>query len=481
MRTVGIIAEYNPFHSGHAYQIREAKRLTGADYAIVVMSPDFVQRGTPALLDKYTRTRMALLGGADAVFELPVCYATGSAEYFAEGAVALLDHLGAVDYLSFGYEKTDDSDAMEDWQLLLRTAEILARPRKEESSIFRSVLQEHLRSGKTYAQARTEALIAEMTVAASSAGHENSSASGNRSSAQEDRVRSLLSRPNNILAIEYLKALKRLSSRIQPVPIPRKGAGYSDGTMPDEGTYASASAIRNWLYRSVRDHSVADGSPAYRAEKAVDMSALSAYLPSDTLQMLQSAISADELIFEEDFSLLLHMRLLEEKDSFCEFQDVTDELGRRIAQMLPQYTSVRQFTELIKTKQIAEARVRRALLHILLGQKLEDTERCRKSGTVYYARLPGFRKDASPLLHKIKENGAIPVLSKLADAQQLLTQFYSEATVDSRRVKGEIPLAEDALAMLEADLHASDLYELVLSHRCGRQLRSEYTRQLQIL
>lgn len=457
MRTVGIIAEYNPFHSGHAYQIREAKRLTGADYAVVVMSPDFVQRGTPAIVDKYTRTRMTLLGGADAVFELPVCYATGSAEYFAEGAVALLDRLGAMDYLSFGYEPVS-ADETSDWHLLKEIATILSRPREEESPCFRDILQEQLRNGKTYAQARTEALINEVT----SRPDTPEETPDFKNSSLKSRLRTLLSKPNNILAIEYLKALTRLSSKIQPVPISRKGNGYSDIDLPEDGSYASASAIRSWLYRSVKEHSGAEGS--------VDMSNLSTYLPSETLRILKNAISADELIFEENFDLLLHLRLLEEKDSFSEFQDITDDLGRRIAQLSPQYTSVRQFTELVKTKQITEARIRRALLHIILGLRQEDTECWRKNGCAYYARLLGFRKDASPFLHKIKENGSIPVLSKLADARPVLTQFYMP----------DINVA-DAIAMLESDLHASNLYELVLSHRCHRQMHSEFNRQLQII
>ena len=148
MKTVGIIAEYNPFHNGHAYQITEAKRITGADYAVVVMSGNFVQRGTPAVWDKYTRTRAALLGGADLVFELPVVYATASAEYFAEGGVALLTALG-VDTLCFGSE-CGDIDA------LMEIAKILI----DESPEFKEALNISLREGNSYPLAREDALKA---------------------------------------------------------------------------------------------------------------------------------------------------------------------------------------------------------------------------------------------------------------------------------------------------------------------------------
>ena len=143
MKTVGIIAEYNPFHKGHTYQIQKARELSGADYVIAVMSPDFVQRGSVALVDKWTRTRMALLGGADLVLELPVCYACASAEYFAEGGVALLNALNTVDGLSFGCEAGN-------LELLSGAAHFFALPREEEPSLYRNDLQKRLKMGHSY-------------------------------------------------------------------------------------------------------------------------------------------------------------------------------------------------------------------------------------------------------------------------------------------------------------------------------------------
>ena len=150
MKTVGIIAEYNPFHKGHAYQIQKARELSGADYIIAVMSPDFVQRGSVALADKWTRTRMALLGGADLVLELPVCYACASAEYFAEGGVALLNALNVVDGLSFGCEAGN-------LELLSGAAHFFALPREEEPALYRTFLQNRLKMGHSFPQARMEA------------------------------------------------------------------------------------------------------------------------------------------------------------------------------------------------------------------------------------------------------------------------------------------------------------------------------------
>ena len=217
MKTVGIITEYNPFHNGHRYQIRKARELTGADFVVTAMSGDFVQRGEPALFDKYTRTAMALEGGADLVLELPVRFATSSAEDFAACGVALLDRLGVVDHLCFGSE-------LGRLDVLEQTADILVA----EPDGFREELRKCLAAGYSYPRAREMALMKVMEA-------------GERRS--DDNM---LSSPNNILGIEYLKALKRRDSRIQPLTIRRKGQGYHETALPEESKaqFPSASALR---------------------------------------------------------------------------------------------------------------------------------------------------------------------------------------------------------------------------------------------
>ena len=192
MKIVGLITEYNPFHNGHLYHIEEAKRVTGADTVVVVMSGDYVQRGTPAVMPKRLRTEMALKCGAGAVFELPVCYASGSAEFFAMGAVSLLDHLGAVDSICFGSESNDLEALQEIAGILL-----------EEPDGYQELLKEALRSGQSYPSARQKALAG---------------CTGN------DALASLLDDPNNILGIEYLKALRKLNSSMVPYTILLQGS-----------------------------------------------------------------------------------------------------------------------------------------------------------------------------------------------------------------------------------------------------------------
>ena len=206
MKTVGIIAEFNPLHNGHKYLLDEAKRLSGADFCIVVMSGNFVQRGSPALLDKYTRTQMALLNGVDLVIELPVIYATASAEYFARGAVRLLDKLGVVDIITFGSECGNI-------ELLKKAATELT----EETPDFKKNLQDNLKKGLSFPKARSQAI-------------------GKQGDGSE---------PNNILGIEYIKALNYWDSSITPTTIERKGSGYHDEQM------ASATAIRKMEFTVV--------------------------------------------------------------------------------------------------------------------------------------------------------------------------------------------------------------------------------------
>lgn len=437
MKTVGIIAEYNPFHNGHAYQIQKAKEAAGADFAVIVMSPDFVQRGEPALVDKYSRTRMALDNGADLVLELPVCYATGSAEYFAEGGVSLLHSLGCVDALSFGCENDDSC-------LFSFLADILL----QEPAGYRQDLLKFQKQGMTFPKAREEALRAYLS---------------------SSKYIDLLSSPNNILGLEYTKALKKLDSSMTILPVKRMGSGYHSQEFDQE--FCSASAVRARIAGNRTETSSAtifetDFSNANR--NIVSISAdipsrspefwaeLSSYLPETTLSILKEKVSVGGLTTLEQFSSLLHYKLLSETNiGFVKYLDVNSDLSDRIRNLLPKYETPAQFVTLLKTKQVTEARIRRALLHILLNITGETTESYRNQGTVCYARVLGFRKSAGALLHQIKECTSIPMLTKLADAQKILSST--------------------GLEMLTQDIYASHIYQLGSSDAHAQQLRNEYT------
>lgn len=395
MKTVGIIAEYNPFHNGHAYQIQKAKEITGADYCIVVMSGDFVQRGAPAMMDKYLRARIALLSGADLVLELPAYYALSSAEYFAGGAVCLLDKLGVVDNLCFGSECGDI-------ELLMTFARLLLN----EDETFKQTLQRNLRLGHSYPQARNTAIEA--------------------SSPQLTAHINILTSPNNILGIEYCKALIKRDSRINACTIRRAGSPYHDSSL--HTGFCSARALREALKCSNTPESILN------------------QVPSDIRPLMTEQYLKTYPVFEDDLSLLMHYRLLSEPSGeFTSYPDIDKELSDRIINLLPQYRDFPSFCDLLKSKNRTYARISRSLLHILLQIHQDDLNRYLSVGQVFYARMLGFRESAGQLLNAIKQSSDIPLLSKLANAGNLLTPI--------------------GMSMLEKDIYASHVYQGIVRNK----------------
>lgn len=406
----GIVAEYNPLHHGHIYQIQDAKTNTQADYTIVVMSGNFVQRGAPALLDKFSRTRMALEAGADLVLELPLPYAVSSAEFFATGAVTLLHHLGVVTHLCFGSECGDTG-------ILQELAGILS----EEPPAYRQALQQALKEGLPYPVARTLAL------------------SYDPASNQEHAK--VLASPNNILGIEYIKALLRLNSSILPYTTLRTGNGYSDDTL---GTLSSALAIRQAIF------------------SGTDLPTLADHVPTCTYELLLTALEKNTLLSSNDFSSLLHYKLItKQTQGYEDYLDVSGQLSDRICNHLYQYQTFDSFCDLLKTKDLTHTRIRRCLLHILLNIKRDTLSAYKQLGTVPYARVLGFCKKATPLLTAIKERSSIPMITKLADAHNILHP--------------------DALLLLEQELTMNQIYYSVASAKSGTPIINEYRTPIVIL
>ncbi len=411
MQVNGIIAEYNPFHNGHKYQLEEARRRTCAGYTIIAMSGNFVQRGAPALLDKHSRAEMALRCGADLVLELPTLYASSSAEYFASGAVALLDKLGVVTHLCFGSECGDVT-------LLTQIANILA----DEPAEYSAALKRFMQQGYSYPNARVNAL---MQLYPFLEGHWQ-----------------VFSSPNNILAIEYLKALHRRKCTIQPVTTKRTGAGYHDRQTDKE--ICSALALRQALY--------AGSAP----------SQLCYHMPAEAGQILADRLSRNRLLRLNNFSSMLHYKLLLERDhGFQDYLDVSADLSARIQNRLGEYTNFDSFCDVLKTKEMTYNRISRCLLHILLDITKADMDMGRAMDYVPYARILGFRKGSEPLLSAIKEKSSIPLVSKLADAEDLLDPT--------------------AYAMLRQDVLAGEIYQAAVSAGTERPSANEYTTPLAIL
>lgn len=402
MKIVGLITEYNPFHAGHLYHMQQARELTGADYCVVLMSGSFVQRGEPAIFDKYRRTKAALLAGADLVLEMPVAFSTASAHEFAAYGVALLSAIG-VDAVVFGSECGQI-------EFLKQAASAL----NHESAEFQERLRKGLKAGLTYPQARAKAL--EM----------------------EDTWASVLSSPNNILGIEYLRAAEDLHSPMEFYTISRKGSGYHEDTLAD-ANFPSASAIRGIIRNSLsKDKDLLD--------------ILASHLPAVTHPAYTGAVP----VFVDDFSELLNAAVLQLQATFS-IADLSPELAARLAK--PPYfpLSFEERIQALKTRQLTYTRVSRALLHLVLGMREEDISRWKDEGYALYARILGFRRQSSPLLSCLHKKSSIPLITKMADAAQ--------------------NLSPSALALLEQEVYASHLYQTVRMKRSG-VFQNEYTEGL---
>ncbi len=407
MTVCGIIAEYNPFHNGHLYQISRIRSCLGADYVVVVMSGDFVQRGEPAVLEEHKRAEAALSCGADLVIALPVSASTASAEEFAFSGVSILNSLGTVDYLSFGSE-TEDTEA------LAACARFLA----DEPEEYRFLLKAGLKEGMSFPAARALALKKILPC---------------------HSVDEVFSKPNNILAVEYLKAIFRTGSNLRPFPVLRRGDDYHSMTLNTE-KLPSAAAIRSLLLSEKDQRKICTILPSL--------------VPDPSADMLLDQLKNGAFLTTRDLEPLLRFQLLREnEESIREYFGVTKQLGNRIINRRNSILGYESFCDLLKTKEITRSSVSRALLHIVLG--------IRKNPKPSYVRVLGLRKEASPLLSEIRSHGLLPLVTR--PARDLKT------------------LPESAAEELRQDLFASGLYESLLSMKENRPVKSVFEQPLVIL
>ncbi|MCI9078043.1 MAG: nucleotidyltransferase family protein [Lachnospiraceae bacterium] len=423
MKTTGIIAEYNPFHNGHLHQIKTIRSQTGTDVIVVVISGGFVQRGTPAFTDKYLRTAMALSSGADFVFELPVIYASASAGLFALGGIALLESLGFVDNVCFGSECNNIN-------ILKQAADILLNG----GNSFNFSVSQFVQSGVSYPVAQHMAVQKHFPGIA-------------------DQICQVTGSPNNILGIEYLKALELLKSNIIPFTIQRCGNGYNNQDYSvNKDNLVSAAAIRNAF-----------------ANEAEPFNAVSSFIPLSALDILLK--NQDRININEDmFSGVLYYKLKEitctgnDKEAMqrlMEFLDVSEALAGRIIKNICNYNSFTGFAQILKTKQYTYSRVCRSLVHILLNIRtdsyniklpLSAGNSLHPLQVTPYARLLGMNKDKSHLLKNIQDT---VLVTKTADAVQL---FKNSALLKQNGLEGF------AKSTFEKDIFAADLYRIISKH-----------------
>ena len=377
MKITGIVAEYNPFHNGHLYHAEKAREITDCKYLVAIMSGNFVQRGYPASFDKFKRTEMALKNGIDLVIELPVMFASSSAEYFSSAAIFLLDSMGCVDNVCFGAETPDIGKLKE-----------IADFFTKESVDFKYELKDHLLKGMSYPLARKEAFLKEYPA-----------------------YKEIIDTPNNILAIEYLKALKRLGSNIKPVAIKRVVAAYHSVNL--ESKIASATAVRAGLLES--------------------LDKIKNNVPKSVYELIVDEYKEFKNKDIDNLSFLLHY-LLRIKDIDNIF-DINKDLKNRILKSSDKYFNITDIIKDVKCKNYTMTRLSRVILNIILDTQKEDVT------TPQYIRVLGFRKSSAEIFKYLEKECKLPLVVNL-----------------SKDIK---KLNDLAKLQLEKEIKSTDIYNLL--------------------
>ncbi len=398
MKVTGIIAEYDPFHNGHSYHIKKAREMTGADAIVVVMSGYFTQRGMPAFFRRDARVRMAVDGGADLVIELPYIYACNSSHEFARGAAGILNGIGCVDALVFGAE-TDDMDT-------LGKAARAAAGTDDRSSAY---IKEEMKNGVSYPEALTRSV--EKIYGAQTA--------------------AVLREPNNLLGIEYMKALRELGSGIKPFIVGRRSAAHGESLemlheRKQEQRIASGTAVRKAVY--------AGGARA--AEMLVpdtSFSIISGYERSSGFSFTEYRDKIKKNMFE----LLKYKIITSDESELAEVYGVAEGLENRLKSCISGAEDIDGLIDSVKSKRYTRARISRTLMHLLINLRTTDFETLRET---YCARVLGFSPTGGKLLRLMSESSAIPVFSNLS-------------RLDKR--------SPEAARVLKYDMRASDVYALL--------------------
>ncbi|CAH2713375.1 tRNA(Met) cytidine acetate ligase [Neobacillus rhizosphaerae] len=362
MKAVGLIVEYNPFHNGHAYHLKASKEAAEADVVIAVMSGNFLQRGEPALVSKWYRTKMALLNGADIVFELPYRFATQKAETFANGAVSILD-AALCETLCFGSESGDIS-------AFFQTIDYL----EQQQSSFDENIKRFIGTGVSYPKALA--------------------LSFQQLSDSENFLD--LAKPNNILGFQYIKALKQQKSKVKPITVPRKNADYHDEHFSSE-TIASATSIRKAIF------SGEDGNTE-----------IDQYVPESTKQLLKKYLHHYHVFHQwENYWGYLQFRLIHSSpEELREIYEVEEGLEYRLLAAALESNNFLEFMQKIKTKRYTWTRLQRLCVHILTNTK--KAEMAGNLEKASYLRLLGMTTRGKSYLNKIKKDISLPLISKLS-------------------------------------------------------------------
>jgi predicted nucleotidyltransferase len=362
MKILGIIAEYNPFHEGHKYHLQESKKLSGCDYTIAVMSGNFLQRGQPALYDKWLRAEIAVENGIDLVIEIPTAFACNNSDYFSKGGISILEKLGCVDTISFGSENGNIQE-------LSKVAEILAL----QSPDFIAEFKRNIKLGYSYPRSRMEALKYIV-------GEENSL---------------VVNSPNNNLAIEYLRQIIELKSNLKSITIKRTGSDYNDKEFV--GNIASATAIRDKL--ACTDYNI-------ESVKSV--------IPKETYDVIKKNDKIAKVNIENFYQMISYKILNSNLQEIKNIFSVTEGLENRIVESAIKAKNMEELIVSIKSKRFTQTRIQRTLMHLLLGLTKDKMAEFSKDESLY-ARILGLNDKGSEILKYIKkqECSKLPIITNI--------------------------------------------------------------------
>lgn len=404
-KVLGIIAEYNPFHNGHLLHLEKSKKICDAQYSVCVMSGNFVQRGNTSIVNKWIRAEMALKSGVDLVLELPTVYSISSAENFAEGAIKLLNSLKIVDTVSFGSENSDIN-------VLNRISSIL----QEEPKQYLELLNSELKKGLSFPKARENAILLYLN---------------------DEKYLNILNQPNNTLAIEYLKALKKYKSHISPISVKREKVFYNSNCIVDE--YASATAIRNMIIH----------------EQFNDIRKV---VPTSSYNLLMDEIEKGHLVidiskFEKE--ILYAIRRLS-ADDIKNIPEVTEGLENAIKNASNSCNNLSELINIVKSKRYTQTRIQRILLYILLNITKKDMYLSRKN--IPYARILGYSPQGKELISEIYR--ANPKITLITSVKNFLDSSNNKTYK----------------YMLNKDILATNIYTLAYNNNSTANL--DYTKKI---
>lgn len=398
MNLLGLIVEYNPFHNGHKYHLEKSKEITNATHTVAIMSGSFLQRGEPALFDKYTRAEMAVKNGVDLVIELPTLYACQSAEIFSHGTVATLNSLNCVNSLCFGSEEGNID-------ILQTISEILVK----EPSDFKTTLKNFLDEGIVFPVARSKALYEYIK-------------NNHLLELSEDELQQVLNSSNNILGIEYIKSLIKLNSSIKPYTITRIASKYNSTDI--ESNICSATAIRN----SLKDNT--------------DLKLIENVVPLHTFNEINHKINTNfNPVFDYMFYDLLSSTIIRDVDNLTKYFEVNEGIENKIYSNVFTSKNLEELINSTKSKRYTMTKIKRTLNNILLGINRDDVIKVKDLDKVPYIRILAFNNKGREIIKKIKTSSDI----------EIITKFSKISHVDD-------PIFD---TLIKYDLKSSNMYNLI--------------------